>query len=140
MKGKTLKKTMTALVLAFTLASCGGSADEDTNASAPLNPAFRQTTAPTPMPSPTKFPLPEAQPSGMVNPQAPPDVAAHIARQERCAHWRNEQTAGAVRPEVAEGVARECGGITEELEALRRTHDQDGQASALLRPYGRTGG
>ena len=129
-----MRKIICTIGAAVLLASCGQKEDgasETGNVVAPLNPAF--TTKPTA--EPTRFPLPAEQPTGMVNAKAPPEVAAHIARQERCAHWREEQAGGATRPEVAEGMARECKGIDQQLTDLRRQNDRDGTIMAMLRPF-----
>ena len=128
---------MRIAIIAATLilsACSGGNKDADANATAATQ-APPASVAVTQTPTVTAYPLPASQPAGMVNPDADPEVAKHIARQERCAHWRSEQEGGAVRPEVAEGLTRECVGIDAELDALRRKFDADGKSISLLRPF-----
>lgn len=83
----------------------------------------------------TTFEQPPVVLPGLKNPDAPPDVAMHVARQERCSHWRGEQQGGSALPDVTAGLERECRGIDAELTTLRERHSQDGAAIRALRGF-----
>lgn len=63
-------------------------------------------------------------------------VAHHVERQEKCRHWRDEQDGDtSQRPEVAEGLDRECRGIDAELASLRKRFENDGTSYDALRQF-----
>lgn len=129
------------IIAAMLLLTACGESSEDATANTTMaigNRVEPETTVA--MPEPPKYPLPTGLPTGLLNPSAKPEIAAHIARQERCAHWRQEQEGGAVRPEVTQGLTRECKGIDAELEGLRKRFDSDGPSINLLRPFSRVEG
>ncbi len=127
-------RTITIIALAASLASCGRS---DGGERVPTD-TGNVSSVPVPEATPTRFPQPSATLSGLRNGWAPPDVAAHVARQERCLHWRTLRGATPGDPTADAGYARDCRGIDAELAGLRRLHASDGRAMGLLRGYATT--
>lgn len=125
-------RTISIIACALAVASCGRG-DEATPAS--NGPG---TATPAPQATPTRFPQPSATIDGLRNGWAPPDVAAHAARQERCLHWRAQRDVTPGNATADAGYERDCRGIDAELAELRRLHASDGRAMALLRRYDRT--
>ena len=56
-------------------------------------------------------------------PQLPPEVAAFLARRDRCDHFRGEESEDPARQaEIARQLRRNCRGTDAELARLKRRH------------------
>lgn len=116
------------VILAALLSSCGRSGKDEATPAA-------VAPAATPSAKPTRFPQPSATMADLRNGWAPMDVARHVARQERCVHWRAQRST-APGETVEQGYARDCRGIDAELHDLRRIYEGDGRVVRLLRQFG----
>ena len=66
----------------------------------------------------------------------PPDVAAYVARRDRCDHWRGEASDDPDRAaQIARAVQQECRGSDTALDRLRRRHARNRTVIQRLDTY-----
>ena len=68
--------------------------------------------------------------------ELPPDVAAYVARRDRCDHWRGEASDDPYRAaQIARAAQQECRGSDTALDRLRRRYARDRTVTRRLDVY-----